>query len=135
MKISSQLLLTFLLNAVWQVALVAALASLGAWLLRNSAMRYQHALWVAALCLSLLVPAATAYTTLPASTLSAAEVPSELSLTNPISISSIPATLEPAPANFASSAFQLKSEFAFALLILFAALLLFRSVRLVQAWF
>src|SRR5215467_13142916 len=120
MKISSQLLLTFLLNAVWQVALVAALASLGAWLLRNSAMRYQHGLWVAALCLSLLVPAATAYTTLPVSL--AAEVPSEFNLTNPVSISSIPA-IEPAPANFASSV-HLNAELAFALLIVFAALLL-----------
>ena len=35
MKTSSQLLLTFLLNAVWQVALIAALASLVAWLLRK----------------------------------------------------------------------------------------------------
>ena len=47
MKTSSQLLLTFLLNAVWQIALIAALASFGVWLLRKSTMRYQHWLWVA----------------------------------------------------------------------------------------
>ena len=35
MTTSSQLLLTFLLNAVWQIALIAALASFGAWLLRH----------------------------------------------------------------------------------------------------
>jgi hypothetical protein len=49
MRISSQLLLTFLLNACWQVALIAALASLGSWLLRNSVARYRHWIWVSAL--------------------------------------------------------------------------------------
>src|SRR5262245_27202107 len=61
MKISSQLLLNFLLNAVWQIALIAALASLGAWLLRSSSARYRHWLWVGALCLAFLVPAATSF--------------------------------------------------------------------------
>src|ERR1051325_9739898 len=56
---SSQWLLTFLLNAVWQVALIAALAALGSWLLRNSVARYRHWLWVSALCLAFLVPAVT----------------------------------------------------------------------------
>ena len=56
MRTSSELLLTFLLNAVWQIALIGALASFGVWLLRRSAARYQHWLWVAALCLSLVVP-------------------------------------------------------------------------------
>jgi beta-lactamase regulating signal transducer with metallopeptidase domain len=59
MRTSSQLLLTFLLNACWQVALIAALASLGSWLLRNSVARYQHWVWVSALCLAFLVPAFT----------------------------------------------------------------------------
>src|SRR5918998_6884919 len=59
MRISSQLLLTFLLNAFWQVALIAALASFGSWLLRNSGARYRHWLWVSALCLAFLVPAIT----------------------------------------------------------------------------
>ena len=59
MRISSQLLLTFLLNAFWQVALIAALAAVGSWLLRNSVARYRHWLWVSALCLAFLVPAIT----------------------------------------------------------------------------
>jgi thiol:disulfide interchange protein len=53
------LLLTFLLNAIWQVALIAALAALGAWLLRNSGARYCHWVWACALCLAFLVPAVT----------------------------------------------------------------------------
>ena len=46
MRKSSQLLLTFLLNACWQIALIAALASFGSWLLRNSVARYRHWIWV-----------------------------------------------------------------------------------------
>src|SRR5918998_902038 len=64
MRISSQLLLTFLLNAFWQVALIAALASFGSWLLRNSGARYRHWLWVSALCLAFLVPTITSLRTL-----------------------------------------------------------------------
>ena len=59
MRTSSQLLLNFLLNAAWQIALIAALASLGAWLLRSASARYRHWLWVSALCLAFVVPAVT----------------------------------------------------------------------------
>src|ERR1044071_5497557 len=64
MMLSSGLLLTFLLNAIWQVALIAALAALGSWLLRNSVARYRHWVWVSALCLAFLVPAVTSSRTL-----------------------------------------------------------------------
>src|ERR1041385_959396 len=64
MKLSSPLVLTFLLNAVWQVALIAGLAALGSWLLRNSVARYRHWLWSSALCLAFFVPAFTASQTL-----------------------------------------------------------------------
>jgi len=59
MRTISQLLLTFLLNSVWQVALIASMASISAWLLRNSAARYRHWIWVAALLLSVGVPSIT----------------------------------------------------------------------------
>jgi len=45
----SQLLLTFLLNACWQIALVAMAAALCGWLLRGTAARHRHLLWVIAL--------------------------------------------------------------------------------------
>ncbi|HKP37784.1 MAG TPA: TonB family protein [Pyrinomonadaceae bacterium] len=57
MKTTSQLVLTFLLNASWQVILIAGAATLCDWLLRRAPARYRHALWVIALCLSVLVPA------------------------------------------------------------------------------
>ena len=59
MRTSSQFMLTFLLNACWQVALVAALASVSSWLLRDSSARYRHWIWVSALVLSAGLPAVT----------------------------------------------------------------------------
>ena len=59
MRMSSEVLLTFLLNAVWQVALIAALAAVGSWLLRNAFARYHHWVWVSALCLAFIVPTLT----------------------------------------------------------------------------
>src|SRR6185436_708095 len=56
-RTTSQLLLTFLLNASWQVVLITAAAALCDWLLRGVPSRYRHALWVIALVLSVLVPA------------------------------------------------------------------------------
>ncbi len=58
METISSLVLTFLLNALWQITLVAGIAAFGAWLLRNNAAseRFRHLLWVAALSLSVLLP-------------------------------------------------------------------------------
>ena len=53
------LLLTFLLNACWQVALVVAAAALSARLLRRAATRYRHMLWVTALVAALGLPVLT----------------------------------------------------------------------------
>src|SRR5678816_890183 len=64
MRLSSQLLLTFLFNAFWQIALITSVASLGSWLLRNSFARYRHWVWATALCLAFLVPAFTTTRTL-----------------------------------------------------------------------
>ena len=71
MRNSSQLLLTFLLNACWQIALVAALASFSSWLLRNSAARFRHWIWVAALFLSLGIPVTTSWQILTRANLTA----------------------------------------------------------------
>jgi beta-lactamase regulating signal transducer with metallopeptidase domain len=129
----SELLLTFVLNAVWQLALIAALASCGAWLLRHASTRYQHGLWVAALCLSLLVPAATAIRAWPGSFITANEVSYSRELDPSLSIPKIPLPLGETPATTSNSAFHLNTELALGLLALFAAIVLFRTVRLGQA--
>ena len=139
MKISSQLLLTFLLNAVWQIALIAALASFGAWLLRRSAMRYQHWLWVGALCLSLLVPAVTAVRVLQTDRLSQPTFPrtaaGQRELINPVLMTETLPFQSPSQQSVSDWSFQLNSTLALTILFAFGALLLFRGFRLVQAWF
>ncbi|HEX5835349.1 MAG TPA: M56 family metallopeptidase [Pyrinomonadaceae bacterium] len=140
MKTSSQLLLTLLLNAVWQIALIAALASLGAWLLRRSAMRYQHWLWVAALGLSLLVPAVTAVRSLQSEQLLTtdsflrAEPHSQRELVNPVLTRGALPFQSPSTESASDWSLQLNSTLALILLLVYAALLLFRLFRLIQAW-
>lgn len=59
MRAISQLLLTFLLNACWQIVLVTLATALCAWLLRGTAARYLHLLWVIALASSFGLPLLT----------------------------------------------------------------------------
>ena len=135
MKTSSQLLLTFLLNAVWQIALVAGLASLGAWLLRKSSVRYQHWVWVAALLLSLLVPVVTALrvTTLNTATFGEPSASSP-DLRNPVFMQT-PIPFQSPTAQPSNWSFQLNRTLVLTLFCIYGAFLLFRAFKLAQAWF
>ena len=134
MRISSQLLLTFLLNSLWQIALIAALAAFGSWLLRNSVARYRHWLWVSALCLAFLVPAITSLRTL-GDTVSASDFddirdPDERSSCNT-------KYAEPFRKQdfHVPSTFQLNQTSRVCITRdLFRAFLLYRIFKLVQAW-
>ena len=42
MKVTGELVLSFLLNASWQIALVVAFTTACDWLLRGTAARYRH---------------------------------------------------------------------------------------------
>lgn len=53
---SSELLLSFVANAGWQLVVIFAIASLGSYLLRNAAANLRHALWLVALGLSFAAP-------------------------------------------------------------------------------
>jgi bla regulator protein blaR1 len=59
MRTISQLLLTFLLNACWQIALITAVAAFCARVLRGTTARCQHLLWVTALAFSFGLPVMT----------------------------------------------------------------------------
>jgi beta-lactamase regulating signal transducer with metallopeptidase domain len=59
MRTLDGLVLTFLVNALWQISLVAGAAVLGDRLLQRGPARYRHALWLAALALCLLLPVAS----------------------------------------------------------------------------
>ncbi len=134
---NSQLLLTFLLNACWQIALIALLASFASWVLRNSEARYQHWLWVSALCLAFLVPAIASSQTLfdtPVQTAPAVGFVTE-SVTESIS----PLSQDPVPnlsrtTTALPSTFLLNPTLGLSLLTIYFGYLLFRIFKLFQAW-
>jgi len=59
METLSRWVLTFLLNALWQVALVTLVVAATTPLLRRAPATYRHVLWVIGLALSLLLPLAS----------------------------------------------------------------------------
>ena len=131
----SEVLLTFLLNAFWQVALIAALAAAGSWLLRNSIARYHHWLWVGALCLAFLVPTFTSaraaldpYYSRDAGVIAVPRDGVRLRRTEFRSDLSTPAP------EASSSTLQLNQSLGWALLIIFGAFVVYRAIKLVHAW-
>jgi len=132
MKISSQVLLNFLLNSFWQIALVAVLASVASWLLRNSAARYRHWIWVTALLLSFGIPLTTAWQSqnLKASILPALNVEETIP---PVSAAEFEGT-ELAATKIAPEAFLLSQPLALALLTIYFLVVCYSVARLVQAW-
>jgi beta-lactamase regulating signal transducer with metallopeptidase domain/uncharacterized membrane protein YkoI len=134
MRLSSQLLLTFLLNACWQIALIAAVASLGSWLLRNSVARYRHWVWATALCLSFLVPAFTSLRTLFDDVIQphtpATFETGRLALLENETIPRLPETSSSALA----STFKLNQSLGLTILAVYFAFLLYRIFKLIQAW-
>ena len=134
MRLSSQLLLTFLLNACWQVALIAAFASLSSWLLRNSVARYRHRVWATALCLAFLIPALTSSWTVVDNT---AQTITPITFTRE---SRLPFANEPIP-NFPqldssapASTFKINQTLGITLLAIYFAFLLYSTLKLIQAW-
>ncbi len=131
MRTVSQLLLNFLLNAAWQIALIAALATLGAWLLRSSSARYRHWLWVGALCLAFLVPATTS---IRAYFETAAPITIEpVFIEDPVQLTSLDANTVTSR-GLLPSVIQLSTSLAFLLFGVYGIFVLYRSFRLVQAW-
>ena len=63
----SEFILSFVLNAVWQIAAITAVAALGSLLLKNSPARFRHTLWVFALVACFVAPLLTATGLMPES--------------------------------------------------------------------
>ena len=136
MRNSSQLLLTFLLNACWQIALVAALASFSSWLLRNSAARFRHWIWVAALLLSLGIPVTTSWQILTPANLTATAFQTNTSKQPEIQplVTVNTAGAELRNLSVSTEAFLLNRTTAIVLLSMYFAIVLFSLLRLLQAW-
>ena len=133
MRNSSQLLLTFLLNACWQIALVAALASFSSWLLRNSAARFRHWIWVAALLLSLGIPVTTSWQILTPANLTAFQTSTTEPEIQPL-VTVNTARAELRNLSVSTGAFLLNRTTAIVLLSIYFAIVLFSLFRLLQAW-
>jgi len=52
----SEVLLNFVVNAGWQIAVIFVIASIGSYFLKNAAANLRHAFWLVALVLSLAAP-------------------------------------------------------------------------------
>jgi TonB family protein len=155
MKVVAQLLLTFLLNASWQIALVVAFAAVCDWLLRGTVARYRHGLWIAALFLALTVPLLSSASLIrpflssksgsPPAQVAAAPVfvtrvssPDLDSLEPPAAANPAsqpaPTALGPARRNFLTSVIHLNRILATVLIALYGLFLLYRAGQLIRAW-
>ena len=148
MRVGAQLLLTFLLNASWQIAMVVAFAAACDWLLRGTSARYRHALWVAALVLALVLPLlspARIITTRLISRPTPAQVSAapvfvtwisspDLDSLEPTAQRPASSTVAPARGNFLTSGITLNQRLAMVLVALYGFLLLYRAGQLVRAW-
>ena len=62
----SEFVLSYVVNACWQIVVIAMVTAGGAFLLRHAPARYRHVLWIAALALCVVVPLLTSTHTIPA---------------------------------------------------------------------
>jgi beta-lactamase regulating signal transducer with metallopeptidase domain/uncharacterized membrane protein YkoI len=134
-------LLTFLLNACWQIALVTLAAVLCARLLRGTSARHKHLLWVAALALALGLPTLT-MTRLSGVSFFRGQwgMPNTVLPTNigsppaPQPISSDAAIAPPRSAVAIKPVIPLNRTFAAVLAALYLLFLGYRSLKLLRAW-
>jgi len=134
MRLSSQLLLTFLFNAFWQIALITSVASLGSRLLRNSSARHRHWVWATALCLAFLVPAFTTSRTLFDNiTQPNTPVTFERQSAAPFTNEAVPPLPEIETSALAST-FKINQSLGLTILGIYFAFLLYSIFKLIQAW-
>jgi TonB family protein len=149
-KTMAQVVMTFLLNASWQIVLVAAAAAVCDWVLRGAPARYRHAVWVVALLLALIVPALSLSSYLARSPGMSNTAATRIEST-PVVITTIrsldgeeiePAESKAPVADAATkplhgnwfSPVRLNRNAAAALFALYVLLVLYASVRLFRAW-
>jgi beta-lactamase regulating signal transducer with metallopeptidase domain/uncharacterized membrane protein YkoI len=143
-----QLLLTILLNACWQVAVVTLFAAGCSWLLRGTAAWCRHTVWVAAMVISLCLPIISALNKIERSpnsktvvTHSDAEEPftrpselPEIEKTQPAASTLYVASVAPARQPELRVPISVNRNLATLLVALYAAFVLYRGVKLLRAW-
>ena len=148
MRSLAQLLLTVLLNASWQIAVVTLFAACCSWLLRGAAAWSRHSVWVAALVISLCLPLISGLNALdlspvpkqqvtriePAQSLTGRTSFPEIDLTEPaITVVQLP-IVEAGRQSGWDSPISLSRNVAATLVTLYALFLLYRGFKLVRAW-
>ena len=126
----SQLVATFILNAIWQMAAITALAFLCTKLMHRAPSRFSHGVWIAALGACLLIPTATVvlqHREAPGVALEIAPTTQSDPATEP-SVRAIPVSF-----HSLSRSVSFAPRILSALLWAYGMVLLFRVVRL--AWF
>lgn len=135
MRTSSELLLTFLLNACWQILLIAAIASFGSWLLRDFSARYRHWLWVSALLLAFLIPfTASSRSWFAGFTSSPIESSAVAIQAEPFAESRELPSSASSETTSSSSVILLNQGLALGVIVVYLGFLLFGSFRLCAAW-
>jgi len=136
----SRLLLSFLLNACWQIALVATAAALCGWLLRGTAARHRHLLWVIALVSSFCLPLLASSRLLEGKSSDQARAQVTTQRANADSFSPaqlIPADIQaarPAPPQRANSFVPVSRNMAALVVVFYLLLLGNRGGKLFLAW-
>jgi TonB family protein len=133
MKIAAEYFLSFLLNASWQVALVAVVASFADLLLRGTVVRYRHRVWVVALLLSLALPLLTSMRPLLKNAPLMPTAP-PIEAVAPVVVADIPESNTTAVATTARPRLEIGVGVAAGLLTIFLVFLSYRAVRFARAW-
>src|SRR5437870_6833224 len=130
MKTTSELLLTFLLNACWQVAVVGAAAMLGDLFLRRTVASYRHLLWIVALAISIVIPLFPSLSLLRGLFV---VTPAPAISIQPLTFADGPATIGEAISASKSSAYNINQTVALTVLALYALFIVYRIIKLVRA--
>lgn len=133
MTTNNQLLLTFLLNACWQIAVVVALAYLSDRLLKNSPARHRHWVWVVSLLLAIGIPITTS-SQLFIDSLPLGRVASIRPVQQGQTLVNFQQSTEGIESFVRSEAWLLNRWLAYILIAAYLVLLLFCAVRLLLAW-
>lgn len=132
MRGTVQVILDFLANAAWQVTAVALVATLGNYLLR-SFTRARHAVWVAALVLSFLLPL---WTSLPRFKDERPSLPfTQATITEPVTLTAVKLPESGSIAEASTNpGLHVGEKMAFILLAGYLLLFAYRTFKLSRAW-
>src|SRR2546425_5261807 len=135
METISRYLLTFLLNSLWQIPLVTAVAMLVCRTLRNGPASHRYAVWVASLLAAMLLPLASLRTVKPVAPvrLTVSYAPPANPSNPPADVPAVNASASRAPASDPRTV-SFAQTTARVLLGWYLLFLLFQLVRLARAW-